>query len=385
MAATVALQKLCLILVLSPLLLGWFGLYLLLLVPRLLLRSVTRRCALPDRVGAREASGMPVALAAVEIPLSLSSYLLYVVYRAFLLSIRDGTLAREPCFGWTDSLYASLVAPGERKFGAVSAAIAFGPRWNTHTNVHTLRVEMPASGEAVFEVENLRQSGFSWQIVVYDERQTTLATLSVAQQGPEWLQLHVHARRVAHLLIRPYVFGDRTSVVLPRVRLNGEDVAGCVQFSRERLHFNHQLREYEYAHFWALQWHVYPLLCCSSWLPPKLVRRVYLPVGNPETQWLYGPVHEGYALCFVVDERVLSEHLVFCTVYDRASFPVQPCISIEASTRTLEVCEADGFWATRVVRKDGGTTDPSVLEHISVTLCRSAKSEGQWQPLGESL
>jgi len=206
----------------------------------------------------------------------------------------------------------------------------------------------------------------------------------MAVDGPDWLTLNVGAHKAARLSIRPYIFGERTSAVLPRVVLNGQDIAGCVEFSRDRLAFNYTLRKHERPIFWPFQWHVYPMLCCRTWLPPELVRRIYLPVGNPETQWLYGPVHEGFALHFVIAEHVLTDHLVFCTVYDRASFPTLPCGSVEKPVQMLEVCGEDGFWATRVVRKDGATTSEQVLEHIRVTLVRAMGAQDGWQPLGEN-
>jgi len=57
--------------------------------------------------------------------------------------------------------------------------------------------------------------------------------------------------------------------------------------------------------------------------------------------------------------------------FSRAVFPslflLHPCV------------REDGFWATRVVRKDGGTTSPAALQGVHVTL-RSMTTD--FQPLG---
>lgn len=37
-------------------------------------------------------------------------------------------------------------------------------------------------------------------------------------------------------------------------------------------------------------------LAAHDLLGEKFVRDIYLPVGNPETQWLYRTVHAGFAL-----------------------------------------------------------------------------------------
>jgi hypothetical protein len=358
-------------------------LYALLYIPRKLFRWLDRRCMQPT-LDAVAGSGMSLPLMLCEAPLALLSYMTYETFKCLLRPLVEMHTSAHRENTWTDRLHASFADNAPRPRSAALAAISWGPRWNTHTNVHFLRVEMPASGVATFEVENVRLAGFSWQIIAYDSRQGVVGRLAMAVQGPDWLTLTVRSDETARLSIRPYVFGERMSAVLPRVRLDGEDVAGSVEFSRDRLAFNYTLHKHEQPICWPLQWHVYPLLCCRDWLPPELVRRIYLPVGNPETQWLYGLVHEGFALHFDVAEHVLTDHLVYCTVYDRASFPTLPCGSVEKPVQTLEVCGEDGFWATRVVRKDGASTAEEVLAHIRVTLVRATKAPGGWQALNEN-
>jgi hypothetical protein len=365
--------------------LGLFTLlYALFHLPRVLFRSLERR-SMQRTLDALVGGGMSLHLAICEAPLALLSYMTYEPLKYLLrplVEMHTSAQAQRES-KWVDRLYMNFVDPAPRPYGAALAAISWGPRWNTHTNVHFLHVEMPASGVAAFEVENVRLAGFSWQIIAYDDRQGVVGRVAMAVDGPDWLTLKVSSHETARLSIRPYIFGERTSVLLPRVRLNGQDVAGRVEFARDRLAFNHTLRKYRHPIVWPLQWHVYPLLCCRTWLPPELVRRIYLPVGNPETQWLYGPVHEGFALHLVVAHHVLTDHLVFCTVYDRASFPTLACGSVEKTVQTLEVCGEDGFWAIRVVRKDGATTSEEVLAHISVTLVRTSGAPDGWQPLSE--
>ena len=46
-------------------------------------------------------------------------------------------------------------------------------------------------------------------------------------------------------------------------------------------------------------------------LPSGLVRKIYLPVGNPETQWLYGVAFEGYQLHF--EARIL--YTLYCILH----------------------------------------------------------------------
>lgn len=364
----------------GPLFVSFALLYTLLYVPRRLLRALARRRLAASLEAA--GGGMPLPLLLCEVPLALISYAAYesvkLCVSPLIRAVEESRHGTDTA--WVDKLYKNIVSPGRMPRGAVFAAILWGPRWNTHTNVHFVRLAVaPEEEEHTFEVENVSTPYFSWQILAYDQHQTTIGRLAAQRGGPPWLRLTVRAAGAINLSIRPYAFGDRASAPLPRVRLDGVEVGdggAPVEFKRERLDFNFSLRRYESPLYWALQWHVYPLLCARELLPAALVRAVYLPVGNPETQWLYGPVHEGYALRFETSAEVLAEHLVFCTVYDRASFPTLPCGSIEMPSVTLDASLEDGFWAMRVVRKDGATTDPAVLARIAVSLVAARTVKG---------
>ena len=104
------------------------------------------------------------------------------------------------------------------------------------------------------------------------------------------------------------------------------------------------------------------------------MRAIYLPVGNPETQWLYGVTQQGYSLRFELPASLLEGHLVFCSVYDRASFPLLPSLQVERPSHTLPPCGEDGFWATRIVRKNGTATSAEVLASVQVTLERPSRT-----------
>jgi hypothetical protein len=146
-------------------------------------------------------------------------------------------------------------------------------------------------------------------------------------------------------------------------------------------------------------------------LPERFVTAVYLPVGNPNTQFLYGVARAGYALRFKVAPAVLKEHLcappppsappppaltartrhdcdrlthsryprrarvcgsVFCTVYSRGSMPSLPCGHVSLPEQVLGPLGEDGYWLSRIVRKDGSNTKPDVLAHVTVALVKAA-------------
>ena len=67
---------------------------------------------------------------------------------------------------------------------------------------------------------------------------------------------------------------------------------------------------------------------------------------------------------------MLRDHLVLATVYSRASLPTD---SFAVPAKAAPAAE-DGFWALRIVRKDGAPAAADVLDEVAVSL-RLAKAE----------
>ena len=63
---------------------------------------------------------------------------------------------------------------------------------------------------------------------------------------------------------------------------------------------------------------------------------------------------------------------MFVTVYNRASLPTLPSLTVTTPDQTLPVCEEDGFFALRVVRKDGTRTAAEATGDMKVLLTRGA-------------
>ena len=278
--------------------------------------------------------------------------------------------------GWVDTLSESAAAGVWE--GMIMGSLSFGPRWNTHTNVHSWDLGFRQPCKLSLEIENVRLPGFSWQVVCYGNMDT-LASQGVAPNGVQWLTVPLNKgkgdKRTLRitLMIRLYMFDGCEEARLPRIKLNGKLLKnyGEVDFTISKLQFNRELRAKQKFHHLAMQWHVMPMLRARKLLPVAMVRDVYLPVGNPETQWLYGIIFEKYALRVNVVPFLLHDHLVFVTVYSRASIPTQPSITITKVVSTLHVSLEDGFWAMRIVRKDGACSAPEVKDLVSIAMVRS--------------
>ncbi len=385
-----ALPALALALVAVLLFFAWSALYLVLLPALTILRRANRARMRPSYADARaQEPTLWLALGLVELPLCVLSYLFCrAMTRCFLSSYflyyqtshRAGVRMDMPTTQWQDRLYERL---GGQKFDAVLCffTLLFGPRWNTHTNVHSLIVRTSARTSEL-KIENLVEDGLSWQIVAYGNalgRETLgrcgpkrgtadkTVTLRVETQAPHDMDFGLN--------LRGYLFNSRTSAPLPRVWLDGVLLTTePAQIHAEHMDFNRILRVRQQLVHLALQFYVFPLLCFRRFFSEAFVRAEYLPVPNPDTQWLYGPVFKGYALRFEITATVLADHLVFCTVYSRGSMPVDRLHDMQDGDE-IEPADEDGFWALRCVRKDGGPTSPDVLPDINVSLHRRDRKD----------
>jgi len=363
----------------------WALLYLVLFLPYRALAAKPTQKALDAYTG----GGMGPVGMLVEVPLGLVSYLAYGTLKRFGIPILESvqTIQQQgkgKATTWEDVLAKNMV---DKPGGTILAVLMWGPRWNTHTNVLNLYATTKRS-KSTFTIENKQQPGVSFQVVFYGTKlagkdaggahktasnagQATLASVSLSPTAGDWVTVELEAEPgQIKLMLRTYIFDGHESAKLPRVQLDGQDVTDSDPgvWYKSGLDLNKAIRGQQSVLHLALQWHMFPMLCCRDLLPPALVRSTYLPVGNPETQWLYGPVLKGYSLHFEVAQSVLDEHLVFCTVYNRASLPVLYSLTVTSPSQVLPVCPEDGFWANRVVRKDGGTTSPSVHKQMKVTL-----------------
>ena len=380
-----ALPALGLALVAVLLFFAWAALYLVLLPALTILRSSNRARMRPSYADVRaQEPTLWLALGLVELPLCVLSYLFcravtqcfvssYILYYQTLH--RAGVRMDVPTTQWQDRLYERL---GGNTFDAVQCFVAllFGPRWNTHTNVHSLIVRASTRTSEV-KIENIVEDGFSWQVVAYGN---ALGRETLGRCGPKsgtaeknvTLRVETQAPHDTDfgLSLRGYLFNGRTSAPLPRVWLDGALLTTESKLIRaDQMDFNRILRARQQLVHLALQFYVFPLLCFRRFFSEAFVRAEYLPVPNPDTQWLYGPVFKGYALRFRISATVLADHLVFCTVYSRGSMPVDRLHDMRDGDE-IEPADEDGFWALRCVRKDGGPTSPDVLPDINVSLHR---------------
>ncbi|KAH8095428.1 hypothetical protein JL720_2727 [Aureococcus anophagefferens] len=292
----------------------WIGLYTV-QKPLLKLLTASSHAAMPPTIDAVQPGDcVSILVGLLELPLCVLSYFYYCCMQRALLPIGAKMRINLATDKWTDTLFLKL-GQGKMEQKTIVGALLFGPRWNTHTNIVAYGNHM--NRDTIGKCGKLATGGDTFEF-------------PVETKAPYPTQFS--------LAIRSYLFDGTKEATLPKIWMDGELLnKEPSTFSKDKLAFNYDLRKAQRAHHLALHFYIWPLLCFRRFFTEHFVRWQYLPVGNPETQWLYGPTFAGYALNF----------------------------------KTLPTCDEDG--AGRCACARTARRRPGRLEKIKVTLNRASK------------
>ena len=230
---------------------------------------------------------------------------------------------------------------------ALPAIMTTAPRWNTHAIIGgagPVRVKESVA----LNVETLNASAGVWTAVVYRFPGQQLAGLVGSVDGPFDEALHTIplAPGEYNFVIRLYHVAAEPR--LPEVLVDGKPAIPSAPVEPRTNEFYHELKGRRGPLYSWLHYYVWILLrrgAPRSWVEPEL-----LPMGNPETRFLYGPIERGESLEFTVSPETLADQDVYCTVYTRDSFPAE-WFRVDRSGFRSDPAAEPGFYLVRVHRK----------------------------------
>ena len=300
-----------------------------------------------------------------EIPLSLLSFLFYRSVRLFLqLMVRlrySRNKKPSPC--WVVLCAETLERPL-----ALPRIMTTGPRWNTHAIVAVVG-PLDVRKTVSLDAKKARESARHWTVVIYTfPDATTVASVGSFEPRAQnqWTTLEVKRGRYMCFL-RYYEWRDE--IELPSIKVDGEELVGAQRVPPDINNFYLDLRRRKNAFYLCLAYYIPTLLRLRKWLSLSFVGREYLPVGNPETQFCYGPIKAGEFLSIQLDVQLLRACNVYFTLYDRASFPVL-WYQIREETHATPRCEENGSYLLRINSKSP-VQPVSLRDRIHVSVCRS--------------
>lgn len=237
-----------------------------------------------------------------------------------------------------------------------------GPRWNTHAVIGTVgpfRVEQSLALDA----EAIARSAGSWTAAIYSyPLYRTVANLGSLEQiqahasdadangshdgssSSPWHSIELPPGRYS-IGLRYYQCAD--SMSFPTVRVDGAELIPSQGVSARVNDFYASLAQRSHWGYRFLHSYVFTVLTWRHWLPEEFVRREFLPVGAPETEFFYGAIHQGDRLSLSLAPPLVEQFDVYLTVYNRASFPLF-WHKIERETYRSDPTPVDGFYLFRV-------------------------------------
>jgi len=255
-----------------------------------------------------------------EFPLGLASFLFHGLIKSFMrvvLILHDARSGKEAEKWIVLSQDDMLARPG-----ALPLIMTTAPRWNTHAILATLS---PVAVNRFLEIETAAadRSAASWTIVIctYAGRQTVTSIGSLSPSlangkaridlppGKYWLGLRYYERR-----------GE---VELPAVSADSQPLAAAQAISAGTNDFYRDLFKRSGFFYLALHYYVFVLLRYRSFFPESFVKREFLPMGNPETQFFFGALRRNEQLLVSVEPQAFADWNVLVTVFNLASFPIQ--------------------------------------------------------------
>lgn len=240
---------------------------------------------------------------------------------------------------------------------SVPVLMTKGPRWNTHAIIGTLGPFAVRESIAV-HLPTLQNSARSWILVIYSfPGYETITNLDSNQidSVEEWIEIPLETGQYS-IGLRYY---DRThSIVFPEVKIDGLPLAPAVTVPEKINDFYRDLIQRKNGFYLALHYYIYTILKYREFLGEDFVRREYLPVGAPDTEFIYDRLDRGQVLELEIEPSILENYYVFLTLYDRSSFPVAFGQVTEGESCS-ERMENNGYYLIRLRPRSSGKKSES--------------------------
>ena len=294
------------------------------------------------------------------IPLAVASLVFYKLTRWTLQFLRELIFRFDP--KERPQWYMLSQATISRK-GALPVIMATS-RWNTHAVVGSTG-SLVATKAISFRSASLSASGGNWTVVLNraPHYQTVDSHDSIdALPAEEWHEFSVSPGRYV-LALRCY--DPDSTIELPAVRVDGEDLISTVTVSSDINGFYNDLGTRKHPFYRALHFYVYALLRFAHLFPAGVVEREFLPMGNPRTNFYYGSIESGQTLRIEAPTDLEGGSRLYYTLYDLHCFP-SAWYRIDDSPHVTAPAPRRGYYLIRHnLTREGGDLAP-----VSVSIVR---------------
>ncbi|WP_254658119.1 DUF6208 family protein [Pleurocapsa sp. PCC 7327] len=281
-----------------------------------------------------------------EIPLAILSLFFYKAMKFIVGNLYTFylTVDKKKTFQWrvlsAENLKSSLSLP---------VLMTKGPRWNTHAIIGTLG-PFSVKESIALDTESAKNSAGSWIAVIYSfpsyQTITSLESDRLNSQD-KWETLKLKPGKYS-IGLRYYQWRDRVN--LPAVTIDGVEFVSSCPVPSDTNNFYYDLIKHKNWFYLALHYYIFTILRLRKYLPESFVRNEYLPVGAPDTQFVYGYLMRGQSLQIESNSSLVKNYNIYLTLYDRSSLPLF-WSKIESEKFLTQPIENHGFYLIRLRSK----------------------------------
>ena len=235
------------------------------------------------------------------------------------------------------------------------------PRWNNHAIIGTLGPFKVKDSLGV-NLETIKKSAPSWIFVVYSFpgfRTITNLDSNDVQATDEWISIPLKSGSYT-LGLRYYHWFDR--VTLPTIKVDNIIYTESQLVDAKVNQFYENLLDKKNFFYSALHYYIYILLLYRKYIPESFLKREFLPVGAPDTDFFYGYLHQGQSLRLQIDKPILENYDIFLSLYDHSSLPIMGC-EVKESGYGTNPNPNNGYYLLRI-RPQPDCQSPLTIEGL---------------------
>jgi len=234
--------------------------------------------------------------------------------------------------------------------GAIRYLMCTTSRWNPHAPVGMFG-PFEVKSHVDIRLESIIRSADAWIVTIYRGDFEIVKILYPGNTDPaEWVRVNLPPNKYT-VLVRYYEHKGDTyfaSIKADDVILVEERNAGN-EYQKGHEFFANNVIDRKGVFYFFTQYYIYQLLRWQKVLPKKLVKRLYIPVGDPQiTSYRYGPLEEGTQLEIQFDKSLLQKARVYVTYCNRWGFPSY-WESVNESGYKSRIANEDLVYLVRVV------------------------------------
>lgn len=304
-----------------------------------------------------------------ELSLATLSFVFFKTVKFFMRRLTSVyyVVAKNQAFQWKFASAEVLKMPG-----ALPMIMTMGARWNTHAIVANAG-PIAVKQSLLVNVATVERSAQFWTLVVCTfpgfQTVTTMSSQNAPFEGP-YAEISLSPRKY-WIALRYYRWSE--SVDLPALTVDGVEVVHSARVPSDLDGFYRTLARRSSLFYLCLHYYVFVLLRYRRYFPAAFVKREFLPMANPETQFYFGALQNGERLSMQLAPSLLISYEVYLTIYNLASFPVA---WFQVTNREFATAETSGDCSYLVrIHNKGPVQGPFEREAVRISVIGCARKE----------